>query len=283
MTASRKNHARPDLRGRALAHLVLLAAVFVTFVPLVWMLGVSLKPPGEVFADPLNPLPSSPTLGNYLGVFASADVARQLFNSVVFAGGVTLGQVAVAVPAAYFFARDDSRAARRLFAAFLLTMPVPFIVFYVPNYILVSDLGLLGTHAGLILPQVASAYGIFLLRQHFKAFPESVLDAARVDGASEWTVMWRVVFPASRAAVAALAIFVFITTWNEYVWPLLVAPEPEMRILSVGVAQFASGEGGNRWGPIMAAATLASAPTLLAYLAARRQVLAVLTEGAVKG
>lgn len=270
-------------RGSALAHLVLIAAVLATFVPLVWMLGVSFKPPQAIFANPLNPLPLHPTLSNYLEVFRTANVARQLFNSIVFAGGVTLGQVAIAVPAAYFFSRNNSQAARHLFAAFLLTLPVPFIVLYVPNYILVSDLGLLGTHAGLILPQVASAYGIFLLRQHFKAFPQSVIDAAKVDGANEWTIMWRVVFPASRAAVAALAVFVFITTWNEYVWPLLVSPEPEMHILTVGVAQFASGEGGNRWGPIMAAATLASAPTLLAYLAARKQVLAVLTEGAVKG
>lgn len=269
--------------SRATAHVILAVAVFTTFVPLIWMFGVSLKPPASVFANPLNPFPLSPTLENYLQVFQSADVPRQLFNSIVFAGGVTLGQVLIAVPAAYFFSRHTSRVANWLFAAFLLTLPVPFIVFYVPNYILLSRLDLLNTFPGMILPQVASAYGIFLLRQHFKAFPQSIIDAARVDGASEWTIIWRIVLPASRAAVAALAVFVFINTWNEFVWPLLVARDPEMQILTVGVAQFASSEGGSQWGAIMAAASIACIPTLLAYLVIRRQILSILLEGAVKG
>lgn len=150
-----------------------------------------------------------------------------------------------------------------LFAAFLLTLPVPFVVFYVPNYILISRLGLLDSFPGLILPQIASAYGIFLLRQHFKAFPQAVIDADRVDGASEWSIVWRVVLPANRAAIVALAVFVFIITWNEFVWPFLVARDPSMYI--------------------MAAAALATIPTLLAYLFIRKQILSVLTEGAVKG
>lgn len=269
--------------GRIFAHAILLVAVAATFAPLIWMLGMSFKPQELVFANPLNPLPLSPTLENYLNVFRTADVPRQLINSVVFAGGVTLGQVAIAVPAAYAFSQWSFRGSRWLFAAFLLTLPVPFVVFYVPNYILMARLDLLNTYAGMILPQVASAYGIFLLRQHFKAFPKSVLDAARVDGAGEWTIIWRIVLPASRAAVFALAIFVFINTWNEYVWPLLMASDPEMQILTVGVAQFASAEGGNRWGAIMAAATIACLPTLMAYLLVRKQILSMILEGAVKG
>lgn len=270
-------------RARKLAaHAILVAAVILTFVPLFWMLGTSLKPPEQAFENPLNPLTISPTLENYQAVFRTTDVGRQLFNSVVFAGGVTLGQLAISVPAAYAFSQWKFRGSRVLFAAFLLTMPVPFMVFYVPNYVLLARLDLLNMHLGMILPQVASAYGVFLLRQHFKSFPKSILDAARVDGASEWTVVWRIVLPASRAAVFALGVFVFVNTWNEYVWPLLVARDPEMYVLTVGVSQFASEEGGTRWGTIMAA-TLASAPTLAAYLFVRRQVISVILEGAVKG
>lgn len=269
--------------GRVLVHAILALAVLTSFVPLIWMFGLSLKPPQTVFANPLNPVPASPTLGNYLQVFNKTDIVRQFFNSVIFAGGVTLGQILIAVPAAYALGRMSFRGANFLFGAFLLTLPVPFVVFYVPNYLLVSGLGLLDTFSGLILPQVASAYGIFLLRQHFKAFPQSVIDAARVDGTSEWGIIWRVVLPANRAAVVALAVFVFITTWNEYVWPLLVARNPKMYIMTVGVAQFASGEGGTQWGNIMAAAALATLPTLLAHLFIRKQVLSVLLEGAVKG
>jgi len=268
---------------RLVAHAILLVAVATTFVPLLWMLGTSLKPPQAVFANPLNPLPLAPTLENYLKVFATADVAKQFLNSVVFAGGVTLGQLLIAIPAAYAFSQWSFRGSGLLFAAFLLTMPVPFVVFYVPNYILLSRLDLLNTYAGMILPQVASAYGVFLLRQHFKAFPRSVLDAARVDGAGEWTIIWRIVLPASRAAVFALGVFVFINTWNEFVWPLLVASDPQMHVLTVGITQFASSESGTRWGPIMAAAAIACVPTLLAYLLLRKQILAVILEGAVKG
>jgi len=257
--------------------------VVTTFVPLAWMLGMSLKPQELVFANPLNPLPLPLSLENYLDVFGKTDVGRQFLNSVVFAGGVTLGQLAIAVPAAYAFSQWSFRGSNVLFAAFLLTMPVPFVVFYVPNYVLMARLDLLNTYAGMILPQIASAYGIFLLRQHFKAFPRSVLDAARVDGAGEWTIVWRIVLPASRAAVFALAVFVFVNAWNEFVWPLLVAREPEMHILTVGVAQFASAQAGVRWGPIMAAAAVACAPPLLAYLLVRKRILAVIMEGAVKG
>ncbi|MBV9455675.1 MAG: carbohydrate ABC transporter permease [Rubrobacter sp.] len=268
---------------RVLSHVILALVVLTSLVPLIWMLGLSFKSSQTVFANPLNPIPASPTLGNYLEVVSRTNIARQFFNSVIFASGVTLGQILIAIPAAYALGRMSFRGVNVLFAAFLLTLPVPFVVFYVPNYILVSSLGLLDTFPGLILPQVASAYGIFLLRQHFKAFPQSVIDAARVDGASEWSIIWRVVLPANRAAVAALAVFVFITTWNEYVWPLLVARDPKMYIMTVGVTQFASGEGGTQWGNIMAAATLATLPALVAYLSIRKQILSVLLEGAVKG
>lgn len=269
--------------GRFGVHAVLGIAVALTFVPLFWMLGLSFKQPAEVFSNPLNPLTLRPTLENYRYVFETTSVLRQFLNSVVFAGGVTLGQLLIAIPAAYAFSRFRFAGMGWLFALMLLTLPVPFIVFYVPNYLLMSKLNLLNTYPGLILPQVASGYGIFLLRQHFKAFPQDVTDAARMDGAGDWRILWSIVLPANRAAVAALGVFVFITTWNEYVWPLLVASEPKMQILTVGIANLASGEAGHRWGAIMAAAALATVPALIGYLVVRRQILAMVLEGAVKG
>lgn len=269
--------------GRIGVHVVLVLAVVVTFIPILWMLGVSFKPRQEVFSDPLVPFPLMPTWENYRYVFETTRVGRQFVNSVIFAGGVTLGQVLIAIPAAYAFARFRFRGTGVLFALLLLTFPIPFVVFYVPNYLLLSRFDLLNTYAGLILPQVASAYGVFLLRQHFKAFPKDVLDAARMDGANDWSILWTILVPANRAAIVALGVFVFITTWNEYVWPLLVASNPNMHILTVGLANLASGEGGTRWGAIMAAAAIATLPALLAYLFVRRHILAVVLEGAVKG
>ncbi len=269
-------------RRLLIAHALLIGAVTLTFAPLIWMLGVSLKPPDAVFRNPLNPFPLDPTLANYRYVFSKADVLRQLLNSVIFAGGVTLGQLIIAVPAAYAFARWSFRGASVLFSLMLLSLPVPFVVFYVPNYILLSQLDLLNTFFALIVPHWASAYGIFLLRQHFKSFPRSVIDAARIDGAGDLEILVRIILPTARGTIAALAIYVAITTWNEYVWPLLVAPNPKMHTLTVGAAAFAGGEAGTFWGAVMAAALIASAMTLVGYLLARRQILEVLTEGAVK-
>ncbi|MDO8189043.1 carbohydrate ABC transporter permease [Conexibacter sp. JD483] len=266
--------------GRLIGNAVLLAAVATTLAPLLWMLVTSLRPKQDVFDGAL---PSALTFDNFSAVLHSVDIGRQLLNSVIFAGGVTLGQLAIGIPAAYAFSQSRGRWSRWAFAVLLLTMSVPFVVVYLPNYILLSEVGLLDSHAGMILPQVASAYGIFLLRQHFQAFPRAIVEAARIDGASEWMVLWRVVVPASRSAISALAIFVFISTWNEYVWPQLVAGAPGMQTLSVGVAAFASEEAGTQWGSIMAAATIACLPTVAAFLALRRQIFNVLLEGAVKG
>lgn len=283
VTLAPPSASRRGPSGRLLAHCALVAAVVVAFAPLVWMVGISLKAPSTIFAQPLDPVPWPPTFVNFASVLATGQTLREMANSVVFAAAVTAGQTAVAVPAAYAFARLRFRGADTLLACLLVTLPVPFTVLYVPDYLLVSRLGLAGTYAGLILPQLASAYGVFLLRQHFAGVPASLVEAARMDGAGEWDVMWRIVFPIARPAAAALAIVVFIATWNEYVWPALVAPEPALRVLAVGVTQFSSSEGGTQWGPTMAAATLASVPTALAYLLFRKHVVAAVAEGAVRG
>lgn len=267
----------------AATHVVLLLGLVGLLAPSVWMVGISLKAPGDVFKNMLNPVPMRPTFGNYAAVFEKTQIPRQFLNSVIFAVGVTLGQLIMAIPAAYALARKRTRLSNGLFSALLLTLPIPFVVEYVPNYILMSNLNLLNTFLALIVPQIANVYGIFLLRQHFRAFPTAIIEAARIDGCSEVSVLRRVVIPANRPAIAALAVYVFITTWNEYVWPLLVAPSEEMQVMTVSVANFATGEGGVQWGNIMAAATLATIPTIAVYLVLRRQVIAAFLEGALKG
>lgn len=267
--------------GRLAVQLVLACACFLTIAPIVWMVGISFKQPADIFGNSLNPLPIRPTLANYVDAFTTSDVPHQLLNSVIFAGGTTFGQLVFAVPAAYAFSQWTFRGASVLFAIFLAALPIPFIIFLVPNYILVAQAGLVNTYAGLIIPQLASAYGVFLLRQHFRAFPRSILEAAQLDGANETAVVTRVLLPAVRGPVVSLGVFVFVGAWNEYMWPSLVAPRPEMQILTVGLTQFASAEGGNQWGPTMAAATLVSIPTLAAYLLLRRHIVAAVAAGAV--
>jgi sn-glycerol 3-phosphate transport system permease protein len=264
-------HRRPII-----AHIVLVASAALTLLPLVWMLGTSFK----ASSDMINPIPLHPTLANFREVITTQNIGRQLVNSALFSAGVTLGQILIAIPAAYSFARYSFLGAHVLFSVMIFSLSVPFVVFYIPNYLLMSRLGLLNTLPGLILPQIASAYGIFLLRQRFRSFSQELVEAARLDGASEIAIMTRIVLPAAHSTIYATAVFIFINTWNDLVWPMLVTNSRALQVLTVGLTQFASVESGTKWGPMMAAAVLTAAPTLIAYLILRRNILAVALEGA---
>lgn len=270
-------------RGVWLARGVLLLAVVAVLAPLLYQLGLSLKPAHEIFSSALSPLSWPPTVDNYQTVLEKLPFGRYLFNTLVFALGVTLGQIALAVPAAYAFSVYHFRGQGFLFGWVLVSLMVPFVVTYLPNYLLLARWNLLNTLPGLILPMLAGGYGIFLLRQHFKSFPRSILEAAQVDGASSWQILWRVLVPANLAAISALAMYLLINAWNQFVWPSLVANQPEVYVLTVAVQRFAGGEGVNNWGAMMAAATLATLPTLLLYLAMRQAILETFAEGAIKG
>ncbi|MGB8267264.1 MAG: carbohydrate ABC transporter permease [Candidatus Velthaea sp.] len=265
------------------ARLVLGLAAVLALAPLAFMLGTALKPEHDVFAAAANPFPMHPTVANFRAALAGLAFPRLFAVSITFALGVTLGQLLLAIPAAYAFARERVPGGDVLFALVVATLPIPFVVTYIPNYLVLARAGMLGTLPGLIVPQLACAYAIFLLRQHFRAFPRSVIDAAAVDGAGPFATLVRVVVPANGAALAALGIYIFVNTWNQYIWPLLVLNDPAFTTLTVGVQNFANGEGGSAWGTLMAAATLATLPTLVAYAAVRKTLLATLAEGAVKG
>ena len=266
-----------------LARVLLGIAALATLAPLAFMLGAAFKPESEIFAAAANPFTLHPTFENVVAAVTQLQFGHMLVVSVPFALGVTLGQLAIAIPAAYVFARNDVPLAGPLFALVLATLPIPFVVTYIPNYLMLASAHLLNTLPGLILPQIASAYGIFLLRQHFRSFPRSVLEAARIDGATRWDALWRILVPANLPAIVALSVYIFVNTWNQYIWPLLVASDPSLFTLTVGVQNFANGEGGSRWGALMAAALLATIPTVAAYLAVRRPLFSTLIEGAVTG
>jgi sn-glycerol 3-phosphate transport system permease protein len=266
-----------------LTRVVMAVAIAVVSVPLLYMVGTALRPEASVFADALQPLPPNPTLENFVTAATTMNYPHMLLVSIIFAGGVTLGQLCIAILAAYVFGCRRFPGDGWLFAIMLATIPIPFVVTYVPNYLLMARTHLLNTYLGLILPQVASAYGIFLLRQHFRAFPRSILEAAEIDGASHWRTLGRIVVPANLPVIFALSVYIFVNTWNQYIWPLLAMADPHMHTLTVGVQDFAMGEGGSHWGALMAGATLATLPTFIVFLFARRQILETLMEGAVKG
>lgn len=264
---------------RVPGHVVLIALSFVCVFPLYWMLVTSLRAPNDIFSTSL--LPTQPTLENYRFVWENLPFLRMVSNTLLMAALQTIGQLLTSLLAAYAFARWTFLGGRLLFALFALTWLVPFQVTMIPNYVLVAQLGWLNSLAGLVIPQLAAAFAVLLLFQSLKAFPKDLLDAARIDGASSWGTLWRVVTPNLRATLAALAILLFIGSWNEYFWPLLITNRMEDSVVQIGLQMFLT-EQGDLWGPLMAAATMASLPVFVIYVVLQRQVIDAFVKSGIR-
>lgn len=274
-------------RGVWMSRAALLLATFFVVMPLVYLLGISLKPPSQIFSTVLSPFAGPLTLENYTSVIETVPLLRYLWNSVLFSFGVAFGQLLLAVPAAYAFSYYQFPLKNLLLGLVVLSLMVPFVVTYIPNYLLLAQWRLINTLPGLILPMlgVSLGFGIFLLRQHFMSFQKEIIEASMIDGANSWQTLTRVVAPANRSAITAVLIYILINTWNQFIWPLLIGGgRPEAYTLTVGVQMyFINPEGGNRWGSVMAASMLTALPTLILYLLMRKGILRTFTEGAVKG
>jgi sn-glycerol 3-phosphate transport system permease protein len=251
-------------------HLLLVMLSFVAIFPLYWMFITALRAPNEVFSD--IPWPQNPDFSNFRRLLSEIPFARMMTNTFVVSVASTILQVATAVLAAYSFARWESPVSRWLYALLTLTWLIPAQVVMMPNFILVSQLGLLDTLTALILPHAASAFAIMLLYPGFRAFPRELIEAAIIDGAGPWRILFYVMLPNIRAAIASLSILVFISIWNEYFWPLLVTRRIENSVIQIGLQMFFTSEG-TMWGPLMSAASLASLPILLIYLVLQRQIV----------
>lgn len=260
-------------------HLILIALGLLCLFPVYWMFATSLRPVNDIFGRGLVPL--HVTLANYRAVFAQTPIARMLFNTFAMAALVAVCQTVTSLLAAYAFARWRFPGDRFLLLAFIGTWLIPFQVTMIPNYVLIAHLGWLNTIQGLVVPQAAAAFAILMLVQYMKGFPVALLDAARLDGASSWGTLWRVVLPNLRAPLAALGILLFISTWNEYFWPLLVTNKAEHAVIQVGLQMFLTSEG-NQWGQLMAAASLASIPIFVIYALLQRQVIDAFVRSGLK-
>lgn len=253
--------------------LALIAAT--TALPLVWMVLTSLHPPMAQIPTLSRLLaPEQWHFGNYAYVltFPELPIWRFALNSVLVTLGVVAFQLALCCPAAYALSRLRFAGRDALFFVFVLTMMVPAQVLVVPLFALVQKLGWLDTYLGLIVPYpyLSTAFGTFLLRQHFLSVPASLDDAARLDGCGDLRVLWHVVLPSSRTAVATVAAFAFIWTWGDFYWPLLATSSSEMRTLEVGLSIFRDSYGGTRWPLQMTAAVITLTPVLVVFLAMQR-------------
>lgn len=272
---------------RILIFLALGAGAIVTVGPFLWTLSTSLKPPEDVFASPPVWIPNPLTLDGYRDVLA-LPFPRYLLNSGVVAVTIVALNVVFGTAAAYAFAKLRFPGRNVIFFALLTTMMVPFQVNLIPLYRIMVDLHnvspLIGTdtYFGLIAPSAVQVFGIFLMRQYIAAIPDAILESARLDGASEWRILRTIIFPLARPAIATLAIFTFVTAWNDFLWPLIVTNSDRMRTLPVGLALLSRKNTVN-WTDTMAGTVITIIPMLLVFAVLQRRFIEGLTAGAVKG
>jgi multiple sugar transport system permease protein len=272
---------------RVFVYAALIGGAVIMLGPFFWTLSTSLKPVGDVFASPPKWIPHPFTLQAYREVFA-LPFPRYLLNSVIVSVSIVGLNVVFATSAAYAFAKLRFPGRNALFFILLLTLMVPFQVNLIPLYRIMVGLHTMwpaigaNTYFGLIAPSAVQVFGIFLMRQFIAAIPNAILESARLDGASEWRILRSIIFPLAGPAIATLAIFTFVTAWNDFLWPLIVTNTDSMRTLPVGLATLARKNTMN-WSSTMAGAVITVIPMLMVFGVLQRRFIEGLTAGAVKG
>ncbi|WP_416147581.1 carbohydrate ABC transporter permease [Salipaludibacillus sp. HK11] len=268
------------LRGANTLGLVILVAIFAT--PFLWMIVTSLKTLPETIVFPPTLLPENFVWGNFLTAWNSGPFLRYLVNSLIVSISILVLQFFTIIPAAYAFARYRFKGDNVLFGLTMVTLMIPPQLIFLPVYLLLSTWGLIDTRLALILPFMATAFGIFLLRQTFKQVPEELLEAARLDQASEWKIIFKIMVPIAKPMIITFALFSFISTWNDYFWPLVMTTSDVSRTLPIGIARLRDAEGGVAWNVMMAGNVILVAPILFIFFFAQRHIIRAFVYTGVK-
>lgn len=265
-----------------IAGLLAIGAVAI-LLPFFWMVSVSLKPHAEVFTPNVRLLPIEPTLANYWQAITQTRIPLYLANGVLVTGGILILQVLVTVPCAYALAHRRFVGRSFLFGAVVAALLVPFQVTAIPIFLSFAWAGLLNSYTALILPFIATAFGLFLFRQAFAQIPDELVAAARVDGMGEMGIAWRIAFPLALPTVIAFSIFSVTAHWNDLFWPLIATTSPDLATPPRGILFFRDEESGDDIGPLMAGATLVTAPLVIAFLLAQKRFTQGLAKAGLKG
>lgn len=269
-TAERESARRRARAVTITGHIVLVVVAVASIFPIYWMFVTAFRQPADALSQSLFPWPLS--LENFVTVWHQIPILGMIGNTFAMSLSVAVCQLIIAILAAYGFAMWQFPGKSILFLFFIGSWLVPFQVTMIPNYVLISQLGLLGTIGGVIVPTLCSAFAVMLMRQHMQSFPRELIDAAHMDGRNHWGILLRVVLPNMRPALAALGIMLFIEAWNNYLWPSLIFQHKSDALIQVGIRSFLGAEGDN-WGAIMAAAGLACLPIFLIYLFLQRYIV----------
>lgn len=264
-----------------LVNALLVAGAAVTLVPLLWMISASLMPAGQANTEPPILLPSPPTLANYRILFTRLNLAGTFRNSVFLSVVVTAGSLLFNSMAGYAFAKLRFAGREKIFAFLIGALAIPVQVAMLPLFLIVKGLGLVNTLGGVIVPGLAGIFGIFLIRQYARSVPDELLEAARLDGAGEFRIYWKIVLPLLRPILVTLALFTFLGTWNDFLWPLVVLTDGSRYTLPVALANL-SGEHVQDTELMMAGSVLTVLPVLLVFLLLQRHYVQGIMMGGVK-
>jgi multiple sugar transport system permease protein len=264
-------------------YLLLILGLLLMVGPFLWMLLGSLKPQAEFLVSPPNFLPQAPTTDNYDRLFSQLDFPRFFFNSSLVALVVTVGNVLFCPMLGYALAKLQWRGKGLIMGLVLATLMVPAGITLIPNFVLMRNLGLVNTYPGLILPFLVGPFGVFLTRQFMYGIPDELLEAARIDGANEWRIFWQVVLPITAPVLATLGILTFLGSWNSFLYPLVMAQEPEMYTLPVALATFATGQYQADHGMLMAGSFVLVVPVLIVFILFQRWITEGIATTGLKG
>jgi multiple sugar transport system permease protein len=283
MAIGRQAWQRSSLFARSfLLHLALAAGAAVMLLPLFWMFSAAVKPLPEILQVPPTWIPRHPSLNSFRTVLQQMNFGRYTANSLIVAAISVLSVLLTSSLGGYALSKFQFPGRDLIFIAILSTIMIPFQVRMIPLYVMVYQLRLVNTYIGLVLPGAVDAFGIFLMRQYMQSIPSELLDAARIDGASEPGIFWRIVLPLCGPALSALAIFTFSWSWESFIWPLTVTNTDEMLTLPVGLSKF-SGRYLTRYDLTMAAASVTVLPLLLFFLLMQRRFIEGITLTGLKG
>jgi len=269
--------------ARAAVNIVLKAVTLLAFVfPFLWMISTSLQTFQETMAFPPTLIPSSPQWINFAEAMSSGPFLGYAANSITVTLSIIVIQLIVMIPAAYAFAKYRFPGQGLMFGMVLLAFMIPGQVTFIPVYLMMAEWGIIQTLLPQIIPFMSNAFGIFLLRQYFRQIPEELIEAARLDNAGELQIMWRIMTPMSMPALATIALFSFVSHWNDYFWPLVMTDSIAVRPLTMGIAMLRETEGISNWHIIMAGNVVLVVPILLVYVFCSKQIVKAFVYSGIK-
>lgn len=278
-----KSKSKNRMIGKIIIYILLALLVIITILPFVWMLSASIKSDREVFQmNPFVLIPENPHWDNYLKIWTKIPFATFIKNTVVLTIVVTLLQLFTSSFAAYAFAKLEFKGKKQLFLAYISTIAMPWQVYMVPQFLMMRKMGLNDTLLAMVVLQAFSAFGVFLMRQFYMGIPDSLCEAARIDGMSEFKIYTNIMLPLSKPALATLTIFTFVATWNDYLGPTIYLKTEAKTTIQIGLQRFI-GQYSSEYGLIMAGSVISLIPVLIVFLALQKYFVEGIATSGVKG